>query len=168
MKVAIIAALTLAGAALAGCTTTTGPGALNAPGAIQALEPGKATKLHVYRALGQPHAVIQVASTGATVWRYLHVTARTNPSGLIPYVGLVTGGKDLSINKADFVFGRDDRLERIEHQQRTQYLNQWVHLGEVLTPSRHLDSVGAEMRAYELAFDRKAARKAASWVDIVD
>lgn len=42
----------------------TGPKALNEPGGLQALETGKATKLQVYQALGQPHAVIQVDPTG--------------------------------------------------------------------------------------------------------
>lgn len=168
MKIAIAVGLTLAGAVLAGCATPTGPNALTEPGGLRALEMGNATKLQVYQALGQPHAVIPAGPTGGSVWRYVQVTARTNPSSFIPYVGLVTGGKDLSINTASFIFGRDDRLEGTERHQRTKYLNQWVRLGQVLTPSNDAVAVGAEMKAYGLAFDAKAARRGASWAEVVD
>jgi hypothetical protein len=167
MKIAIAAGLVLAGSALSACTTTTGPKALNDPGAFQAFEANPTTKREVYAAFGQPHEVTRGAPD-QTVWRYVQVTARTNPSGFIPYVGLVIGGKDLSVTKAEFVFDRDDRLKTNRRQQQAQYLNQWVQLAEALTPSARAADVATEMKAYGLAFDRKAARKAASWADALD
>lgn len=167
MKIAIAVGLVLAGSALSACTTTTGPKALNELGVFEALEARPTTKREVYAAFGQPHEVTR-AGPGQTVWRYVMVTARTNPSGFIPYVGLVTGGKDLSVTKAQFVFDHDDRLKTSRRQQQVQYLNQWVQLADALTPSARAADVSAEMKAYGLAFDRKAARKAASWVDALD
>jgi hypothetical protein len=167
MKIAIAVGLVLAGSALSACTTTTGPKALNDPGAFQAFEVHPPTKREVHAAFGQPHEVTR-SGPDRTVWLYVQITARTNPSGFIPYVGLVTGGKDLSVTKAEFVFDRDDRLTTSRRLQQEKYLNQWVQLADTLTPRARSADVATEMKAYGLAFDRKAARKAASWADAVN
>lgn len=167
MKIVAATSLVMAVSVLCACTTTTGPGVLSDLSAFQALEARPTTKREVYAVFGQPH---EVTRTGPdqTVWRYLRVTARTNLSGFIPYVGLITGGKDLSVTKAELVFDRDDRLVTSQRRQQSRYLNQWAQLADTLTPNARAADVAKEMKAYGLAFDGKVARKAASWTVSVD
>ena len=91
-----------------------------------------------------------------------------NPTTFIPFVGLATGGNDLNYTLADFYFDREDKLEKTQREQRAKYVNQWVGIGDAMTPSGQVAAVEAEMNKYGLAFDKKTARLAASWADAVD
>lgn len=163
-----VAAMLVAASMLSGCATNVGTQAVNDFGRFQALENGKTTKQQVYQSFGQPHVVTKIDQTGETLWRYLQVTSRMNPTTFIPFVGLATGGNDLNYTLADFYFDREDKLEKTQREQRAKYVNQWVGIGDAMTPSRQVAAVEAEMNKYGLAFDKKTARLAASWADAVD
>lgn len=167
MNKAIVAAVIMSTAAVGGCATQTGPQAINDFPRFQALELGKTTKQQVYKAFGQPHEVVRSDRTDQTLWRYFQVTARINPTSLIPYVGLVTGGKDIDFTKADFAFEPDGTLETTNRERGAKYLNQWVEMANAMTPSSRSASVEIEMKAQGLQFDKRAARKAAKWVDAI-
>lgn len=168
MNKAIVIAALLAFAALGGCATHAGPQAIKEVGRLQSLEIGRTTKQQVFQSFGQPHVVVVADPMGGTLWRYFQVDARTNPSGLILYVGLLTGGKDLTFTRADFHFDRDGRLGKIERRAGAKYRNQWVGLVDALVANPYAASVEAEMRAAGLAFDKDGARRAAAWADAVD
>ena len=168
MNKAIVAAAILSAAAVGGCCATqTGTQAINDFPRFQALELGKSTKQQVYKAFGQPHEVVRSARTDQTLWPYFQVTVRINPTSLVPYVGLVTGSKDIDFTKADFAFEPDGTLETTDRERGAKYLNQWVEMANALTPGSRSASVEIEMKAQGLHFDKKAARKAAKWVNAI-
>lgn len=168
MKKAIVIAVLLVSAALGGCATHAGPQAINEVAWLQSLETGRATKQQVFQSFGQPYVVVTADPMGGNLWRYLQVDARTNPSGLIPYVGLLTGGRDLTFTRADFRFDRDGKLGKIERRAGAKYRNHWVGLVDAFVATPYAAPVEAEMRAAGLAFDKDAARRAAAWADAVD
>jgi len=167
MTKAIVVAAILTATAVSGCATQTGPQTINDFPRFQALELGKTTKQQVYDAFGQPQDVVRSEQNGQTLWRYFQVTARINASSLIPYVGLVTGGKDMDFTKADFAFASDGRLLTTTREQGAKYLNQWVEMANALAPNSLAASVEIEMKAQRLHFDDKAARKAAKWANAI-
>ncbi|MDR7230297.1 hypothetical protein J2X45_001378 [Caulobacter sp. BE264] len=168
MNNVLVIAVLLASAMLSGCATHAGPQAVNEVSRFQRLEPGHTTKQQVFESFGQPHMAVIADPTGETLWRYFQVNARTNPSGLIPYVGLAIGGKDLTFTQADFHFDCDGKLSKIERLAGAKYRNQWVGLADAVVPNPYAASVEVEMRASGLVFDKVAARRAAAWADAVD
>lgn len=164
-KLAIVAALVAASSLTAACATNVGTQTVNDFGRYQQLQNGQTTKSQVHEIFGQPHTVNYVAATGESIWQYYQVTSRMNPTTLIPFVGLATGGNDLDITRADFFFDKNDVLLRSQREQRSKYVNQWVGLGDAMTRSGQVPAVEAEMQKYSLPFDKKEAQIAAGWAD---
>ena len=88
-----------------------------------------------------------------------------NPSTFIPYVGLVTGGNDLDIVRADFYFDQSGVLLRTQREQRSRYVNQWVGMGDALTRTGQVAVIEEEMGRLGLPFDREDAQLMTGWAD---
>lgn len=162
-----IVAITLAALCLgaAGCATNIGTQSVNDFGRYQQITNGQTTKVQLHGVFGQPHEVRYIDETGESIWSYFQVTSRMNPTTFIPFVGLVTGGNDLDINRADFYFDNANILLRYQREERSRYVNQWVGLGDALTPSGQVEAVRNEMTQLGLPFDQDEAEIAAGWAD---
>ncbi|MNQ92071.1 hypothetical protein D3C85_1074790 [compost metagenome] len=164
-KFIIVAVIAAAAITTSACATNVGTQTVNDFGRYQQLKNGETSKRGVHDIFGQPHTVNYVPATGETIWQYYQVTSRMNPTTFIPFLGLATGGNDLDITRADFFFDSKDVLLRTQREQRSKYVNQWVGLGDAMTPSGQVQAVETEMQKYDLPFDRKEAQIAAGWAD---
>lgn len=164
-KMILTAAIAVAALSTAACATNVGTQTVNDFGRYQQLQNGQTTKQGVYELFGQPHTVNYVETTGESIWQYYQVTSRMNPTTLIPFVGLATGGNDLDITRADFFFDARDTLLRTQREQRSKYVNQWVGMADAMTRTGQVGIVETEMQKYGLPFDRKEAQIAAGWAD---
>lgn len=165
---AVVLAVAAACLLATGCATNAGTQSVNDFGRYQQITNGQTTKPQLFQVFGQPHEVRYIDTTGESIWSYFHVTSRMNPTTFIPFVGLATGGSDLDITRADFYFGDSDVLLRYQREERSRYVNQWIGLGDALTPSGQVDSVRQEMGRLNLPFDLEEAQTAAGWADLDD
>lgn len=161
--VAAIVATALACSAAA-CATNSGTQTINDFGRFQQIQPGATTKAQLHAVFGQPHHV--QSTPEGSVWSFYQVSERMNASGFVPFVGLVTGGSDADVTRADFHFDANGILLRSERQQRSSYVNQWAMLAETATPDGITASVEREMLALGLPFNRAEAQRVARWVDV--
>lgn len=166
MRILRTAALLVAAAFLLGaCATNVGTQAVNDFGRFQQVVPGVTTKPQIYSIFGQPHTVVYIPSTGESVWSYFQIQEKTNFSTYIPYVGMVTGGSDLNITRADFYFSPEDVFLKSQREQRSKYKNMWLGMGDALTPTGQVALVQGEMEKFGLPFDKKLAQQMAGWAD---
>lgn len=165
MKHVIIAACAVLTLALGGCATNVGTQTINDFSKFSDVQQGQTTKPQLFEVFGQPHRVTYIAETGESSWRYYQVTSRMNPSTFIPFVGMVTGGNDLDITRADFYFDPAGVLLRSQREQRSKYVNQWLGMADAMTTDGSVAKVEAEMDKYDLTFDRREAQIAAGWAD---
>lgn len=167
-KIIVVAVLGALALSTAACATNAGSQAVNDFGRYQQLANGQTTKTQLHAIFGQPHEVQAIPQTGESLWSYYQVTSKMNPTTFIPFVGLVTGGNDMDITKADFYFDASDRLLRSQREQRSRYVNQWLGMGDALTRSGQVDKVKAEMDRLGLPFDAREASTVAGWADAAD
>ncbi|MDZ4363122.1 hypothetical protein [Brevundimonas sp.] len=160
---ALIIAATLS---LGACATNVGTQSINDFARYQQVEPGVTDKKQLYGVFGQPHRVTYISETGESNWRYYQVTSRMNPTTFIPFVGMVTGGNDLDITRADFYFDSNSVLIRSQREQRSRYVNQWLGMADSMTPDGSVNRVEIEMQLLGLPFDRREAQIAAGWADM--
>jgi outer membrane protein assembly factor BamE (lipoprotein component of BamABCDE complex) len=76
---------------LTGCATS---GRLIKTDLLAQIKEGVTTEAEVIRLLGAPQTKT-LDSNGKTIMLYYYTKAKTRPSTLIPYVGLLTGGMDM-------------------------------------------------------------------------
>lgn len=165
MNFKLIFCVCIGALALVGCSTNVGSQSINDFTRFQQLENGETDKVGVHEIFGQPHGVYYFEETDESVWNYFQVTSRMNPSTFIPYVGLVTGGNDLDIVRADFYFDQSGVLLRTQREQRSRYVNQWVGMGDALTRTGQVAVIEEEMGRLGLPFDREDAQLMTGWAD---
>lgn len=165
MRNRMIAVVTLLAAFCGGCATQHGDTAINDFPRFHTMTPGEATPADVHQSFGQPHAVLP-ADDDATTWSYFYVVSRPNLTGLIPFVGLVTAGRDSEITQADFVFDANGALLSTSRSQRMRYTNTWAQLAGAFTPTGQVEAIRQEMDRRGLPFDEKAARDSAVLYDM--
>lgn len=165
MKALWIAACAVATLSAGGCATNVGTQTINDFAKFSQVQQGQTTKLQLYSIFGQPHRVTYIPETGESSWRYYQVTSRMNPSTFIPIVGMVTGGNDLDVTRADFYFDPAGVYLRSQREQRSRYVNQWLGMADALTRDGSVANVEREMQKYDLPFDAREAQIAAGWAD---
>jgi hypothetical protein len=151
---------------MAGCATNVGTQTINDFGRYQQTQPGVTTKRELHGIFGQPHEVRAIEQTGESVWSYYQIRSQMNAMTLVPFVGMVAGGDDRDITRADFYFDPNGVLLRSQREERTRYVNSWLQLGDALTPSGQVAAVEAEMTALALPFDREEAERMAGYADL--
>jgi hypothetical protein len=164
MKKIAIAGL-IAASMLSACATNVGTQTVNDFGRFQQAVAGQTTKTQIHDLFGQPHRVTYIPQSNESLWQYYQVRSTTNPTTFIPFVGMVTGGNDLDITRADFFFDAEGILLRTQREQRTRYKNQWLGMADALTRDGSVAEVEAEMQRLNLPFDRQEAQIAAGWAD---
>lgn len=162
----IFCAALAATVAVSGCASNLGTQTVNDFGRYMQLEAGETTAPEVYETFGQPHQVAYIDETGERIWSYYSSRVRTNASTYVPFLGLVTGGNDVDTTIAVFYFDDQDTLLRTEREERSQYRNMWLGLGDAFTPSGQVEAVRVEMERLGLPFDERAARENAAAADM--
>lgn len=155
----------LACLAVGGCATNAGTQAVNDFSRFQQVENGQTTKRGLHQIFGQPHRVTYIEQTGESLWQYWQVRSTMNPSTYIPLVGLVTGGNDLDITRADFYFDPNGVLLRSQREQRRRYKNQWLGMADAFTRDGSVADVETEMKQLDIPFNQREAQIAAGWAD---
>ncbi len=153
---------------ISSCATNFGASQTQDFGRYLSIKEGESSKIDIFDAFGQPGDV-NYFENSESVWVYYAVSMTTNAATYIPIVGLLAGGSNSDTQISKFYFDPNGILLKVETSSKTQYVNQWVGIGEgLLSSNDYAERIENEMAKLELPFDQYKAIEIKGMHAIVD
>jgi hypothetical protein len=159
-KISIALCIFLIVSLTGGCASNYGADTISDHGRYLDLEKNKSTKLEVYELFGQPVDVVSIAEDSMVYWKYIKTRSQVSGVTYVPFVGLLFGGNNETVNTAVFYFDENDTFTKLETFDKGRYQNMWIALGKITAEGNERKDarirVAVEMKKLGIDFDLKS------------